>query len=183
MTNASSFSSARPSEVQSLIDRFRLIPHPEGGYYREVYRSDLLVQRIPCGSKDASPDPTGRESDAVRSALTDIYFLLEAGDFSRFHRVDSDEAWHHLAGGPLQLVLISPDLTEQLTLTIEPATIGEAIGVVPANWWQAAIPQSTYTICSCSVGPGFDFKDFEMAQDVPLGDQIKLAYPKLAHLV
>ncbi|NQV73745.1 cupin domain-containing protein [bacterium] len=183
MTNEFSSSPVRPSEVQSLIDRFRLLPHPEGGFYREVFRSTRQVKRLSSGSGGASLDFSNRESDTVRAALTDIYFLLEKGDFSRFHRVESDEAWHHLGGGPLQLVLISPDLTEQTTLILEPATVGEAICVVPANWWQAAIPLSTYALSSCSVGPGFDFKDFELAQDVPLGEQIKRAHPELAHLV
>jgi uncharacterized protein len=183
MTNKPSTSLVRLPEVQSLIDRFQLQPHPEGGFYREVFRSELRVKRLSAGSGEASLDEINRDSDDVRSALTDIYFLLEQGDFSRFHRVSSDEAWHHLGGGLLQLVLISPDLSEQVTLILEPATKGEAICVVPANWWQAAIPKSTHTICSCSVGPGFDFQDFDMARDLPLGDQIKLAYPHLAHLV
>lgn len=173
----------RTPESKSLIDRFHLQPHPEGGHFKEVFRSKQVVTRE--SSRLHIQDNESQQPVQVtrRSALTEIYFLLEKGDFSRFHKVVSDEAWHHLSGGPLQLILLSPNLEERINLLLEPADVGEAIQVVPSSWWQAAIPLQTHTLCSCSVGPGFDFADFEMAKDGPAAKQISRRFPDLAHLV
>jgi predicted cupin superfamily sugar epimerase len=140
--------------IQTLIDSLQLQPHPEGGYYHEIFRSDHMV--------GADQDRAGRK------ALTTIYFLLEAGQHSRWHRVLSDEVWSHLEGEPLELLCFD-STSSQLTVSrlgpLAPKT--EPVHVVPAGVWQAARPLGVYTLVGCSVGPGFEFSDFSMASDHP----------------
>jgi len=139
----------------ALVRLLQLAPHPEGGWYREVFRSD-----------DAAPHPDGR---GPRQALTSIDFLLAAGERSAWHRVASDEAWHLLEGGPLRLWLLPPDLSRvELHLLAPVGTGGERPRhVVPAHWWQAAepAPGAAYALVGATVGPGFDFADFTFGRD------------------
>jgi predicted cupin superfamily sugar epimerase len=142
------------ARAAQLIEQLSMQPHPEGGYYREVYRSPSQVQPA-----DARPR---------RSALTTIYFLLVEGQHSRWHRVDSDEVWHFYEGDPLHLASIRPDAAgiESHTLGI----VGDSarpVRVIPAGVWQAARSTGAYTLVGCTVGPGFDFADFEMLADRP----------------
>lgn len=143
-----------PARYQALITSLGLRAHPEGGYYREVYRSPASVK-----------PSDGREP---RPALTTIYFLLSQGQFSRWHRVQSDEVWHFYEGAPLDLWLASPRIDR-----VEQHRLGPAEGaqqpvlVVPAGWWQAARSSGAYTLTGCTVGPGFDFEDFALAADQP----------------
>ncbi len=138
----------------SLIQLLRLQAHPEGGYFREVFRSPATVQ--PHDDRDARP------------AITTIYFLLAAGQHSRWHRVASDEIWHYYEGDPLELFSI-----DEQGLTLHHyllGTVGDAmqpVQVVPAGCWQAARPTGAYTLVGCSVGPGFDFADFCLLGDLP----------------
>lgn len=130
-----------------LVARLALQPHPEGGFYREVFRSQLDVQ--PADSRPA------------RSALTTIDFLLVRGQFSAWHRVASDEVWHLLEGGPLRLWLMPPSL--DAVHEVELAPVGETAAprhVAPAHWWQAAEPLGELALVGATVGPGFDFADF-----------------------
>lgn len=154
-----------------LIDTLGLVPHREGGHFREVHRSPCRV--LP---------EDGRRS---RSALTAIYFLLVAGEISRLHRVASDETWHFHEGDPLEIVVASPDFgsvhSHRLGLWTQ-AT--EPVRVVPSGWWQAARPLGGYCLVSCSVGPGFEFEDFEMLRDRPGGAaDAALLDPRLRQLV
>ena len=120
-----------------------LSPHPEGGRYREVYRSAQPVT-VPEG--------------ASRSALTHIYFQLEPGEFSRFHRVASDEVWN-LYRGAVRLHLWKGTAIESVELSAQ----GNCFcTVVPAGVWQAAEPLGGPVLVGCSVAPGFEFEDFEM---------------------
>jgi hypothetical protein len=152
--------------VRKIVERFQLDPHPEGGYFREVYRSGILLDR-------PNAD-TGRS--ARRSVSTQIYFLLAEHDFSAFHRVrGSDELWHLYAGGPLELHTI--DTSQQYAkhvLTGDLAS-GEPVAVVPAGCWQAArpAPATAWAFCGCTVAPGFDFADFEM----PARQELATAMP------
>ncbi len=145
------------------IARLQLQPHPEGGYYRETYRSPLAV--------------THPETNTVRAAVTAIYFLLEAPDFSAFHRVRSDETWHFYDGDPVELHLIDPagqhELRE-LTRTNPQTT-------VPANCWQAArlAANRGWLLAGCTVAPGFDFADFEM----PSASELTQIFPQHARLI
>jgi len=130
--------------ADEIIRDYRLQPHPEGGWYREVHRSEHLL-----GSLTGYP--------GERNALTAIYFLLAAGEFSVFHRVRSEEAWVHLAGAPLELVLL---VKEPAFLILAPPGSGEPLRVVPPGVLQAARSMGDYTLAACLVAPGFDFADF-----------------------
>jgi predicted cupin superfamily sugar epimerase len=137
------------AEIIRLLD---LAPHPEGGFYRETFRASALPFALP--------------ERGERSASTAIYFLLRRGDFSAFHRVRSDEVWHHYAGAPLELHLLEP--SGHTLVTLGPALDrGERPqAVVPAGVLQAARPvadsEDDITLVGCTVAPGFDFADFEM---------------------
>jgi predicted cupin superfamily sugar epimerase len=137
-------SESQPS-AQELIARFALEPHPEGGWYREVFRSAEILQ-------------TAR---GPRAALTSIYFLLEKHQHSRWHVVTSDECWHHAGGSPLELLVYAPR-TRRLRRHLLGPTSGEQepLGVVGAGEWQAARARGAYSLVTCDVAPGFDFEDF-----------------------
>lgn len=129
-------------------------PHPEGGYYREVYRSSATVQPA--------------DGRGIRFALTTIYFLLVAGGVSRWHRVASDEVWHHYEGDPLDLLTANATFDRITRHALGP--VGDTmqpVHTVPAGVWQAARSRGAYTLVGCTVGPGFEFADFEMARDRP----------------
>ena len=142
------------ARAQTLIATLGLIPHPEGGYYGEIHRSRATVQ---------PEDSRGR-----RPALTTIYFLLPSDAVSRWHRVLSDEVWHFYEGSPLELWMADPT-----SFAVAPHRLGPLDGAqqpvftVPAGWWQAARSTGIYTLVGCTVGPGFDFRDFTLADDDP----------------
>ena len=142
------------TRARELVRLLELAPHPEGGAFRETFRSALTVR-----PDDARPE---------RSALTLIYFLLADGGASRWHRVSSDEAWCWLEGDPLELWTM-PDAGSPATLhLLGPVADGvRPTAVVPAGTWQAARTRGAHTLVSCAVGPGFDFADFEMLADLP----------------
>src|SRR6185295_7228038 len=122
-----------------LVEQLSLQPHPEGGYYREVFRAPLAVQPA-----DGRPP---------RSALTTIDFLLARGQFSAWHRVASDEVWHLVEGGPLRLWLMAPALDEVTSVDLAAASATHAPRhVVPAGWWQAAEPLGDYALVGATVG-------------------------------
>lgn len=139
-------------EVTALIDRLGLQPHPEGGWYRETFRDPRPV--------------TAPGFDSARSASTAIYFLLTERSFSALHRIRSDEVWHHYAGGTLDVECIAPDGTRS-TLAVGPALSGDASpqAVVTAGTWFGARvrPGHRWALVGCTVAPGFDFRDFELA--------------------
>ena len=131
-------------DAQSIITALHLQPHPEGGYFRETFR-----------------DPAGGD----RGHSTAIYYLLEAGDHSHWHRVlDAVEVWHWYAGGPLALTL-SPDGHDAEAFRLGPElSAGQRPQViVPAGHWQTAESLGEWTLCGCTVAPGFEFAQFEMA--------------------
>jgi predicted cupin superfamily sugar epimerase len=141
-------------EAAALIERLCLVPHPEGGYFREVYRSPDLV---------ALADDRAR-----RSAVTSIFYLLCEGQHSRWHQVRSDEIWHFYAGDALELHTATRDLdvTERVTLSGLNGP-GTHVHVVPAMHWQAARPLGAYSLVGCTVAPGFEFADFSFLADNP----------------
>lgn len=134
---------ATPS-ARDLIAALGLKPHPEGGWYTETWRSTA--------------------ADGGRSPGTVIYFLLDAGEFSHWHRVDADETWHWYAGGPLSLSL-SPNGHDAEARVLGPEILaGQRPQItVPAGWWQAATSLGAYTLVGCTVAPGFEFEGFELA--------------------
>jgi len=137
-----------------------LQPHPEGGFYRETFRAEDLVFPVPSPLSGRGP----------RAASTAIYYLLESGSFSRFHRVRSDEVWHHYLGAPLELHLLEPAgrTTHRLGPHLERGERPQV--VVKSGVLQAARPADDtgslgthdFSLVGCTVAPGFDFDDFEM---------------------
>ena len=158
--------------VKRIVERFRLEPHPEGGYFREVYRSS---------TKFDHPDIAAADR-AERSAGTLIYFLLSGSDFSAFHRVrHSDEIWHLYAGGPLEIFVI--DAAGKLScrrLTTE-VTQGDPTAIIPGDNWQSArlAPGASWALGGCTVAPGFDYEDFEM----PRADELIARFPAHADTI
>lgn len=138
------------------IKHLRLQPHPEGGWYRETYRA---AEQIPAR---ALP----RRYSGARNFGTAIYFLLRGREFSAFHRLHSDEMWHFYHGAPFLVVDIAPDgkLTEH-RLGLHPSRGELPQIVVPRGHWFAAriTTRRGFTLLGCTVAPGFDFADFEMA--------------------
>jgi uncharacterized protein len=133
----------------AIIATLGMIPHPEGGHYVETFRDT------------AGPDHAGR----TRGHSTAIYYLLQAGERSHWHRVtDASEVWHWHAGGPLRLRVAAPDASASDHVLGMDLAAGERPQlVVPANWWQSAEPLGAFTLVGCTVAPGFDFARFEMA--------------------
>jgi predicted cupin superfamily sugar epimerase len=154
----------------SWIERLNLAPHPEGGFYRQTYCADLLIGNLP-------PSFAGN-----RPASTAIYFLLDGRDFSAFHRLRSDELWHFYAGERLSVQAISPggDHSEiRLGCDVEAGETFQA--VVKAGCWfgsRLADPES-FALVGCTVAPGFDFADFELAQR----EELIALYPRHRQLI
>lgn len=122
-----------------------LIDHPEGGRYLEVYRSATSVAR----------------GDKTQTALTHIYFSLDPHEVSRFHRVNNDEVWNLYQGDGLYLYQWDgkADSTESIELSAQSMNFCH---VIPAGYWQAAVPIKNRVLVGCSVAPGFEFEDFEL---------------------
>jgi predicted cupin superfamily sugar epimerase len=149
-----------------LVRRLGLLPHPEGGYFRETYRA----------SESVAASALPRRFNGERSISTAIYFLLEAGQRSHLHRIRSDEVWHFYAGDPLLVVEIDA------AGVLETTQLGGDLGagavfqhVVPAGRWFGAIPAEGgrfapmgFTLVGCTVAPGFDFADFELGEKAAL---------------
>ncbi|AKF09124.1 cupin domain-containing protein [Sandaracinus amylolyticus] len=141
----------RPPTADELATQLGLAPHPEGGFYRETYRASTMVDT-----------PRG-----PRAASTAIYFLVPRGAFSALHRIASDEVWHHYAGAALRVVRIAEDGARG-DLVIGPG--GAPQGVVEAGAWFGATIEGDgdWALVGCTVAPGFDFADFELAQRADL---------------
>lgn len=151
--------------AHQLIQELKLLPHPEGGYYREIFRSQTLISA-----------PQGE-----RNALTLIYFLLKEGEVSKFHQVLSDEAWNFIEGAPLRLVSVSADFHRNEEYTLASSAPGSVpLAIIPAEDWQAAECLGDYSLVSCTVGPGFDFADFRLLRNSPgVSSRMTVQYPAL----
>lgn len=163
------------ARTRQLIEQLQLQPHPEGGWYREMFRSSSQV--------------TPQDGRPARSALTSIYFLLEAAQHSRWHRVLSDEVWVHLEGAPLDLWTWDATDGRLHHAPLGPVSVATTPQhVVAAGLWQAARPQANdaagYTLVACMVGPGFDFSDFRMMEPGGIEVQkITAGHPALASFI
>ena len=135
---------------KELIAAYGLEPHPEGGYFRQTYRSrETMTTR----------------GGAERPISTGILFLLPEGDKSRLHRIKSDELWHYHLGGPLRLTQISPEgKVSDFILGPDHAKGHLLQHSVPARFWFGAQPEPGAAFClvGCTVAPGFDFADFDL---------------------
>jgi hypothetical protein len=152
--------------AQQWIERLNLEPHPEGGWYRQTYRARLTLPHA------ALPGFTGD-----RAASTAIYFLLAGDQFSAFHRLRSDEVWHFYTGSGLVVHVITPHGEYQQLFLGSNAAAGEVFqAVVPAGCWFGSLLRqpNTYALVGCTVAPGFDFADFEMAKC----DELVAHYPQ-----
>lgn len=151
------------SDVKSIIDKLNLSPHPEGGYYRECYKSKQEV---------ILPD------ESKRSAGTGIYFLLAEGQLSDWHRVRWDELWHFYDGDSLILEIIDQEgRLQKLKLGDGLADKVGFLRLVPQNCWQRAYTTGEYSLVGCTVSPGFEFEDFEMIEPQKLAQE----YPDLSN--
>jgi uncharacterized protein len=153
------------------IKKLGLAAHPEGGYYRETYRSSLSIGEAALPTEFGGP----------RIASTAIYFLLSGTDFSALHRLRSDEIWHFYAGGPLIVHVVDRGKRSDLRLGNDPDH-GQALqAVVKAGcWFGSRLEQpNSYALVGCTVAPGFDFDDFELGKR---SDLIRL-YPQHKELI
>jgi len=140
-------SAAEQRDARAIIDALGLAPHPEGGHFRETFR-------------DPATDASGR----ARS--TAIYYLLAAGEVSRWHRVlDAAEIWHFHAGAPLELRVSEGRAVNAHVLGVEISSGQQPQAVVPTGWWQSARSLGSWTLVSCTVAPGFVFEALEMAPE------------------
>lgn len=158
--------------AQYWIDKLKLIAHPEGGYYRETYRSELSLAREALPPKFSGPRPVS----------TAIYFLLEGENFSAFHRLHSDELWHFYAGGSIAVHVIEPNGGySEIHLGNNPDAGDHLQAVVKAGCWFASRVRDphSFALAGCTVAPGFDFADFELGKR---SDLISL-YPRHRKLI
>ena len=160
------------SRAAELIERLQLQPHPEGGFFRELFRSEQSV--IPTDDR------------GERAAITTIYFLLTRDTYSRWHRVLSDEVWHLYEGGPLEL--LEADFDARSLRQHRLGMIGDGdhapVQTIPAGRWQAARSSGDFALMGCSVGPGFDYADFQMLSNDPNGVRVlNEAWPEFSSLL
>jgi len=153
-----------PSQ-DSVISKLGLEKHPEGGYFKEVYRSNEQLKQLP------------ERFSGTRSIATSIYFLLGRNDKSHFHKIKSDETWHFYLGAALELHQITEDGTYSMVRIGPDILEGDVLQyTVPKNAWFAAqcIDTNGYSLVGCTVAPGFDFQDFALAKAselIPLCDK------------
>lgn len=161
----------RPS-ANYWIDKLALTGHIEGGYFKEIYRSEIML------SAEGLPSKIKGE----RHLSTSIYFLLEKGQFSAFHRIASDEQWHFYFGDPLivyELTTTGTCLEHLLGSNRERAENFQCV-IKAGSWFGARpAPQSEYCLVGCTVAPGFDFEDFELADRAQLTEQ----FPQHAEII
>ena len=156
----------------SLIATLELQPHPEGGFYREIFRSATNV--------------TPADERGPRAALTTIYFLLPKGAVSRWHRVTSDEVWHLYEGGPIELFELDASGQDLVRHRLGPIGTGAdaPVHTIAAGAWQAARPLADYALMGCTVGPGFDFADFRLlADEAEQAAEVRARWPEVTELI
>ena len=137
-------------EIRAIIETLNLLPHPEGGHYKEVHRSSTTIQSL--------------NGVVDKSAYTSIYYLLSGDEFSSWHRIKSDETWYYHLGCDVHIYFFDESkLLQTIQLGMTSKTFQSTL---PANTWFAAKPTSKNDFClvSCAVAPGFEFDDFEIAQ-------------------
>ena len=132
------------NNADDIIERLDLVPHPEGGFYRETFR-DV-------------------REDGARAHSTAIYYLLREGEISRWHRVDAAEIWHFYSGAPLELFIAETIASPTRYVLGSDIARGETPQIiVPKNIWQSARSLGAFTLVGCTVAPGFEFSGFEFA--------------------
>jgi len=145
------------NRIKQLINKLNLQKHPEGGFFKETYRSEGVIPQ------SALPD----EFSGDRNYCTGIYFLLTSDSFSAFHRIKQDEMWHFYEGSPLIVHMIDKEgdySFQEIGLDFEGGQVPQF--VVPKGVWFASevMNPGSYSFVGCTVSPGFDFSDFELAE-------------------
>ena len=154
------------------IERLEMQSHPEGGYFREMYRSDEKI------SKNALPS----RYKGDRNFSTSIYFLLKQDQFSNFHRIKSDETWHFYQGDPLELYVINPDggLNKNLLGPELDQKQYMQLTIPRGHWFGGKVKAGgSYTLVGCTVAPGFHFDDFEMGKR----NKLTNLFPQHEHII
>jgi predicted cupin superfamily sugar epimerase len=158
-------------DARYWIEKLNLEPHPEGGYYRQTYRSQLLIE----------PQALAPHFPGTRPVSTAIYFLLDDDNFSALHRLRSDEMWHFYLGDPLVVHAIDPDGTRSDIMLGSGLAAGQVPqAVVKAGcWFGSRLMNGGCALVGCTVAPGFDFNDFELAKR----DELTRLYPQHRELI
>jgi len=162
-------------QAETWIKQLELLPHPEGGFYKEVYRDSNFINQ----------DALGNRFSGDRNISTAIYYLLRKGDFSCFHRIQSDELWHHYSGGTTIIYYLKNGELITQKLGLHPESGEMPMVVIPKNVWFAAEldANTSYALMGCTVAPGFDFTDFEKASRKDLYDYIEKYGTKISQLI
>lgn len=151
-----------PAEAQKWIDKLALLPHPEGGFYRETYRSEVQIGN--------------------RQLMTAIYFLITSQNISRFHRIQSDEMWFYHAGSALSVHVLSEENGHEIHLVgpnIEKGEQPQLLVPAQAIFGSSLEDENAYSLVSCIVAPGFDFADFELFT----ADDLMPMFPEHASII
>jgi len=159
-------------KAEYWIKKLQLKPHPEGGFFKEIYRSETKL------SEKSLPTRYSGNRDAV----TSIYYLLKGKEISKFHRLKSDEIWHYFTGSPLTIhILTNTGTYQKVTLgpDIEKNMSFQCV-IRHDQWFGATVDDpSFFTLVGCTVAPGFDFNDFELANKIDLIKQ----YPSHSDII
>ncbi|MEQ9090895.1 MAG: cupin domain-containing protein [Balneola sp.] len=160
------------NRIQDLINNFKLQKHPEGGYFKETYRSDGVIPS----------EVLSKAINGDRNYCTGIYFLLTSDNFSAFHRIKQDEMWHFYEGAPLLVHMIDKEgnySLQKIGLDFEDEQVPQF--VVPKGVWFASevMKSDSYSFVGCTVAPGFDFADFELAEK----DSLISEFPKYSKII
>lgn len=160
------------NSAEEIIKHLDLQPHPEGGYFKETYRS--------VGSISEASLPENFKGS--RNYATAIYFLLTYGNFSAFHKIKQDEIWHFYEGSPIRLIMISEGAELSEIIIGRNFSKGEVPQfAVPKNHWFAGevMEPESFSLVGCTVSPGFDFRDFTLAERKELED----SFPQHASII
>ena len=154
-------------QAKAIINHLNLEQHPEGGYYKEVYRSEGVI----------NPDSDETVYPSSRNFSTSIYYMLEGLDTSSFHRIRSDETWHYYTGSSATIHIIHPDSLYEARYLGPELSRGQSyqLTIPGRSWFGVTVDDpDSFMLAGCTVAPGFDFKDFE------IGDPYKLkqAFPE-----
>lgn len=158
-------------DYKQIVEKLGLLPHPEGGFYKEEYRSKGII-----------PKNSLTSFDGDRNYCTSIYFLLTSENFSGFHRIKQDEIWHFYQGSPLYIHVIDENGNyHKHTLGMDLTKNEFPQYTVPANCWFASsvVNKNDYSFVGCTVAPGFDFNDFELANRTSLIEE----YPQHQNII
>ena len=157
--------------AEFLIRSLKLEKHPEGGYYREIFRSDEVTRDLP-----------DRYNGQAKHLVTSIYYLLKGTEFSAFHKLQSDEIWHYYEGSALRLFVFDNQGVLNKPVLGNDILKGQRHQIIiPRNCWFAARSEELdgFTLAGCTVSPGFDFADFEIGERAQLVER----YPRYASLI